>query len=72
MLRLTSTAIRRPLAMAAGPLSAFKPRWKPPPKDYDSQFGDYPKLPWQEWEKRDPNVKWDDPIHRRNFGEPVL
>lgn len=46
-------------------------KWHPPSKDYDPEFGDYPKLPWSSIESRSPYAKWDDPIHRRNFGEPI-
>lgn len=65
------TAISTALHRNPLPISPFKPRWHPPPKNYDPQFGDYPNLPWVPYEKRDPYLKWDDPINRRNFGEPV-
>jgi hypothetical protein len=64
MNRLSRTlAVRR--------VSPFFPRWNPPSKDYDPQFGDYPNLPWIPFDKRDPYVHWDDPVHRRNFGEVI-
>ena len=47
-------------------------RWQPPPAQYDPQFGDYPKFPWVEHDKRDPNKRWDDPVHKRMFGETVI
>ena len=46
-------------------------RWQPPKANYETQFGDYPKLPWVPFDKRDPNAKWDDPVHRRMFGETI-
>ncbi|KYO25127.1 NADH dehydrogenase [ubiquinone] 1 beta subcomplex subunit 8, mitochondrial [Alligator mississippiensis] len=33
--------------------------------------GDYPKLPNRSQEERDPWYPWDDPFHRRNWGEPM-
>lgn len=54
-----------------GPAAQLLARWQPPPRDYDPQFGDYPNLPWQEIAKRSPYQHWDDPVHRRNFGETV-
>jgi len=34
-------------------------------------YGDYPKLPHQSMESRDPYYPWDIPELRRNYGEPM-
>lgn len=48
-------------------------RWWPPPKNYDPQQGkDYPTdIPWRSHSERSPYQHWDDPIHRRQFGETL-
>jgi hypothetical protein len=48
-----------------------KRAWHPPPSNWKSYFGDYPKFPWSSIDDRSPYVRWDDPIHRRNTGEPI-
>jgi hypothetical protein len=45
--------------------------WTPPSKNYESNFGDYPKLPWRPYHERSPYQYWDDPIQRRQYGEPI-
>ncbi|KAI3657708.1 hypothetical protein MP638_003963 [Amoeboaphelidium occidentale] len=63
--------LRLPLQLQT-PLKAIQVRqWHPPPAGYDPQFGDYPKLPWIPHDKRSPYAHYDDPVHRRNFGETV-
>jgi hypothetical protein len=47
--------------------------WHPPPSGYESQFGkDYPQFKWQPFDSRPADQHWDDPVHRRMFGETVL
>ncbi|KAI3644841.1 hypothetical protein MP228_011005 [Amoeboaphelidium protococcarum] len=47
--------------------------WHPPPKNYDQQQnGLYPTdIKWTSHTERSPYQRWDDDVHRRNFGEPI-
>ncbi|KAI9226443.1 MAG: hypothetical protein DHS80DRAFT_25240 [Piptocephalis tieghemiana] len=41
------------------------------PVKEDPQIGDYPNLPLENMQTRDPYAKWDFPQDRRNFGETL-
>lgn len=50
---------------------AQRRHWHPPHQGWQSHFGDYPKMPWTSIDERSPYQRWDDPVNRRNFGEPI-
>lgn len=45
--------------------------YEPYPDD-GAGYGDYPKLPLESGDSKDPNYPWDNPELKRNFNEPVL
>lgn len=44
--------------------------YKPEPND-EFSIGDYPQMPWEGVEARDPFYPWDLPGMRKNYNEPV-
>ncbi|XP_073441877.1 NADH dehydrogenase [ubiquinone] 1 beta subcomplex subunit 8, mitochondrial [Dendrobates tinctorius] len=57
-------------AAAAKKYNMILEDYKPFPDD-GMGYGDYPMLPDKSQEERDPWYTWDNPISRRNWGEPM-
>lgn len=57
-------------AKAAKKYNLLPEEYQPLPDD-GFAVGDYPDLPQSHHDQRDPFYPWDDPIFRRNFGEPM-
>lgn len=57
-------------ALAAKKYQLLPEDYKPYPDD-GSGLGDYPDLPLESGESKDPHYPWDSPELKRNFNEPV-